>query len=63
MNLTATDNTTQKQTVGTRMQPDLIDLLDAVTKRRGEPDRAATIRNLIVAEIERHFPGSTEVVA
>ena len=63
MNVTATANATQRLTVGTRLSPVHIDLLDAVTKRRGEADRASTIRALIIAEIERHFPGSTEEAA
>jgi hypothetical protein len=63
MKLTSPDNQPQSPTVGTRMKADLVDLLDAVTKRRGEPTRAATIHALIVAEIEAHFPGSTKEAA
>jgi hypothetical protein len=37
----------------------MIALLDAVTARRGDTDRAATIRYAVVRLIEEHFPGAT----
>lgn len=61
-----TENATaqvRRITVGCRMPSDHVDLLDAVTKRRGDPDRATTIRIAIERIIEEHFPGSTKEAA
>lgn len=49
--------------VGTRFPADLVGLLDAVSSRRGDTDRAATIRYAVIRLIEEHFPGSTERAA
>jgi metal-responsive CopG/Arc/MetJ family transcriptional regulator len=59
MKPTTAGNAAQRKTVGTKLEPDLIDLLDAIVKRRGDTDRASTIRRLILSEIESHFPGAT----
>lgn len=50
----------ERAPIGCRLPTDEIDLLDAVQKRRGDPDRAATIRFAVRRLIEEHFPGSTE---
>lgn len=47
------------KTIGTRFPADMIALLDAVSARRGDKDRAATIHHAVVQLIEAHFPGST----
>lgn len=49
--------------IGCRYPEDRIDLLDAVSKRRGDPDRATTIRVALDEMIERHFPGATKEAA
>jgi metal-responsive CopG/Arc/MetJ family transcriptional regulator len=61
---TTTVNAPQKETtIGTRFPGDMADLLDAVSKRRGDKDRAATIRFAVYRLIEEHFPGSTKGAA
>ena len=45
--------------VGCRYPDDRVDLLDAIRKRRGDPDRAATIRYALDRLVEEYFPGAT----
>jgi hypothetical protein len=55
-----TENATvSKVPIGCRYPEDRVDLLDAIAKRRGDPDRAATIRHALDRLIEEHFPGAT----
>ena len=58
-----TVNKSHDPTVGTRLPPDEVALLDAVKERAGDPDRATTIRRAIRAEIERCFPGAIQEAA
>lgn len=59
----ASANKAHDPTVGTRLPPDEVALLDAVKERAGDPDRASTIRRAIRAEIERTFPGAIQEAA
>ena len=51
--------TIRRVPIGCRYPEDQIRLLDAIGKRRGDPDRAATIRYALDTLVEGHFPGST----
>ncbi len=46
--------------VGCRYPEDRVDLLDAISKRRGGEDRSETIRFALDQLIEQHFPGATQ---
>lgn len=48
--------TVNKVTIGCRYPEDRVDLIDAIGKRRGDPDRAATIRAALDKLIAEHFP-------
>lgn len=50
---------TATKTVGTRYPLDLIDLLDAITKRRGYASRADLIEATLNEVVESEFPGAT----
>jgi hypothetical protein len=45
--------------VGCRYPDDRVSMLDVIRKRRGDADRAATIRYALDRLIEEHFPGAT----
>lgn len=49
--------------VSAKIPRDWDGLLQTVALRRGEQFKGTTIRALIKAEIEVHFPGSTEEAA
>lgn len=49
--------------VACRYPEDRIDLLDAISKRRGDPDRATTIRFALDQLVEEHFPGALDNAA
>lgn len=51
--------TVKRVPITARYPEDRIKLLDAVSKRRGDKDRAATIAALCDAAIEAEFPGAT----
>lgn len=59
--MNGTDTTTARVeniSIGCRYPEDRVDLLDAIGKRRGDTDRAGTIRAALDDFIERHLPGS-----
>ena len=49
--------------VSAKIPKDWDGLLETVALRRGDQFKGSTIRELIRAEIERHFPGATTEAA
>lgn len=49
--------------IGCRYPEDRVDLLDAISKRRGDDDRATTIRFALDNLVEDYFPGATKEAA
>lgn len=45
--------------IGCRYPDDRVSMLDVIRKRRGDADRAATIRYALDRLVEEYFPGAT----